>query len=620
MQILPNGKSQFIDSGGQPLASGTVGFYFPGTLNPKPTYQDSAGTIANPNPVLLDSRGQAIIWGSGVYRQILKDASGVTIWDQITEDPNTGLTGDITDAVFVAGTDFTPGTSTQLTLPLNPGTIANTWIFFDAAYQDDAQATVNGATLTFGAPIPVGVGKVTVKIGSTIPIGTPNAGTVTDITVAAGAGINSSKLSYLPLFAGGVARTIQDKFRETVSVKDFGAKGDGVTDDTAALATARAYLAANAPVAELIFPAGTYLYTSSPNWAIQNASIRGVGEVHLKYTGTGDAVVLDGSSAPNLGVYDMTMENFTVDALTTSGNGVLVQNCHHSKFKFKVRGAGATSAGIKTSSCVCSHFENCEVSPNADGGWYLGAKPMWGFRVTGPTAILQTSYCTFTNAIAEACTTTNGAGIFIEASLGNQFYGGTSEGCATGIVTANAAAGCVSNKFFGMDMEANITQDIFDQGFQNEYWSCDTNMSVIVVGGALRTQFFGGQHQSISIASGASYPGFFGCVWNRNGSGTFVDGSGTARGLSTCFDHINNKPGPFSQTILSPSASPWTYTNTKGREVMLTISSGTISQVQMIRSGVGTLLAQTSGEFRLAPGDGLQITYSSAPNATEFTM
>ena len=34
---------------------------------------------------------------------------------------------------------------------------------------------------------------------------------------------------------GAVARTVQDKGRETVSVKDFGAVGDGVTDDTAAI-------------------------------------------------------------------------------------------------------------------------------------------------------------------------------------------------------------------------------------------------------------------------------------------------------------------------------------------------------------------------------------------------
>lgn len=185
MQILPNAKSQFIDANGLPLASGTVGFYSPGTLNPKPTYQDAAGTIANTNPVQLDSRGQALIWGSGVYRQIVQDASGVTIWDQVTEDSNAGLSGNLTDAKFVSGTDFTPGTTTQLTLPANPGTISNMWVFFDAAFQaDDQIASLVGTTLTFTNPIPVGVSEVNVKIGNTVSVGTPGNGSVTDASVS----------------------------------------------------------------------------------------------------------------------------------------------------------------------------------------------------------------------------------------------------------------------------------------------------------------------------------------------------------------------------------------------------------------------------------------------------
>ncbi|WP_186068596.1 hypothetical protein [Burkholderia gladioli] len=81
--ILPNGRVQFIDQNGKPLVAGSVTFYEPGTTTKKDTFQDSAMTEPNTNPVVLDSRGQATIWGSGTYRQIVQDVFGVTIWDQI---------------------------------------------------------------------------------------------------------------------------------------------------------------------------------------------------------------------------------------------------------------------------------------------------------------------------------------------------------------------------------------------------------------------------------------------------------------------------------------------------------------------------------------------------------
>jgi hypothetical protein len=88
--ILPTGETTFFDANGVPLAGGTVEFYIPGTTTPKDTWQNAGQSILNSNPVTLDSAGRAIIYGSGSYRQIVRDSLGNLVWDQVTSEPNSG--------------------------------------------------------------------------------------------------------------------------------------------------------------------------------------------------------------------------------------------------------------------------------------------------------------------------------------------------------------------------------------------------------------------------------------------------------------------------------------------------------------------------------------------------
>lgn len=78
--IIPNGKQYYTTNGGLPLVGGKVFTYDAGTSNPRATYADAAATIPNTNPVILDARGEALIYWSGNYKVTLQDSLGNVLW------------------------------------------------------------------------------------------------------------------------------------------------------------------------------------------------------------------------------------------------------------------------------------------------------------------------------------------------------------------------------------------------------------------------------------------------------------------------------------------------------------------------------------------------------------
>lgn len=133
--LVPNAIQQFFDSNGNPISSGTVGFYQPGTTNPKTTWQDSGQSIPYGNPIVLNQAGEpnnaAGIWGTGSYRQIVQDANGSIIWDALTSTSAStapGTAGDGLPLGFImpyagsvapAGYDFAYGQAySRSTFPL----------------------------------------------------------------------------------------------------------------------------------------------------------------------------------------------------------------------------------------------------------------------------------------------------------------------------------------------------------------------------------------------------------------------------------------------------------------------------------------------------------------------
>ena len=109
-----------------------------------------------------------------------------------------------------------------------------------------------GSTLT-GIPALTAGDIVEVHSSSSYTVGTVPDGSITNAKVDGGAAIQSTKLAF---GSGATTRTVAAKLADVVSVKDFGAVGDGERDDTAALIAAAAALQNGQ---QLDFGGGTYL-------------------------------------------------------------------------------------------------------------------------------------------------------------------------------------------------------------------------------------------------------------------------------------------------------------------------------------------------------------------------
>lgn len=192
-----------------------------------------------------------------------------------------------------------------------------------------------------------------------------------------------------------LGRTQPADFRSTsewVNVKDFKARGDGVTDDTAAVTAALNSLSANQT---LIFPPGTYLVTGQPVVpAVTN----------LRLMGYGAKITLTGASS---GAFRLTG---TYDGLRVAGF-VIVGSAGSTDSQYGI-GTDVTPGAFVGGSQV--RFEDIRVS-GTNRGLYLD------LQTAGDWRDVTFSNCRATGIVG----TTSGRGYGIAATI----YGGAATDC-----------------------------------------------------------------------------------------------------------------------------------------------------------------------------------------------
>jgi hypothetical protein len=337
---------QFFDNSGQVLTGGLLYTYLAGTTTPAATYTSNTGTQFHTNPIILDASGRipngGEVWLAQniQYKFVLKDANSVLIgtWDNIIGINSNFLNYSVQEETQTATQGQTVFTLATITYTVGTNSLA---VYVNGSKQIPVVNYVetDSTTVTFVSGLNVGdVVDFTTAVSLSSGVTAANlvtftgvkgqTGVVQDIANADG----SDWIGFEAAGTGAVAvdYSVQDKLRQIVSVKDFGAVGNGVVDDTVAIQAAVTFAATNEKT--LLFPAGNYLSTSGGITLTPGTSIIGQGQgittLTLGDSATAAYFFYSGSNA-SPGLYqfsDFTITGSWLTNQTTNGLALIVLN------------------------------------------------------------------------------------------------------------------------------------------------------------------------------------------------------------------------------------------------------------------------------------------------------
>ena len=162
------------------------------------------------------------------------------------------------------------------------------------------------------------------------------------------------------------AAQVANLANEVVSVKDFGAVGDGVTDDTAAI---QAAITASSGTSTIVFPYGTYLVSSEIdfNTGATGPKVDGMGSTIKAIAAMTNVVSISGPTK-----LDTNFKNLRID-----GNNIAT-NCFYASFVVEmsscienIKAVKATDKGMIFDGCQVGRFSGLVAELNGGTGFQI---------------------------------------------------------------------------------------------------------------------------------------------------------------------------------------------------------------------------------------------------------
>lgn len=195
---------------------------------------------------------------------------------------------------------------------------------------------------------------------------------------AVGVAPAASAVNYDPAGTGSVDRTVQSRLRDSMSVKDFGATGDGVTNDTAAIQAA--IDAATLAGGSVYVPPGVYLCSNLR--VTQVSADGGLSTSRFMFYGAGQSSILKASAANPIlhigntyvttAMFDVEVTGLNFDGNSTSTSNILLTAAHRVYIsRCKVQRSAGVGIRLNDGSFGSNVIEKCLIRNNGSHGIYV---------------------------------------------------------------------------------------------------------------------------------------------------------------------------------------------------------------------------------------------------------